>query len=415
MLTLLTPAVVDDGRRLEDPVHESGGVSRAAPAVVLVSEVFPPAVGGSGVLLANVYGRLTGERPTVITSDVDMPDPPEAPGVRVVRMPMRAAEWGVLAFDSLWRHVRVAGRLRRECRGRHAVVHCARAVPEGVAALMNRLRYGGPPYLCWAHGEEIVYAGTSRELRALLSRVLRRASAVVANCRNTAALLAPFGVPESAIHVVYPGVDAARFARSERAWSLRSRFAAPGQVLVLTVGRLQRRKGHELAIRACAAARRAGCDLSYVIVGNGEERGRLERLVDDVGLRQHVHFAGEVPDDRIADYYCASDIFLHPNRVETQDVEGFGIVFLEAAAAGLPAIGGNSGGVPEAIERDVTGLLVSGTDVGEIAAAIGILVNDESVRRRMGDAARTRVLRDFTWDRAAHQVAALHRTIAMQA
>src|SRR5206468_3076535 len=110
-------------------------------------------------------------------------------------------------------------------------------------------------------------------------------------------------------------------------------------------------------------------------------RARLELLVAELGLADRVHFVGEVGPDALPAYYAACDLFVMPNRSEGADFEGFGIVFLEAAASGKPAIGGRSGGVTEAIDEGRTGLLVDGTDLGELASAIRELAVCEGKRR----------------------------------
>jgi phosphatidylinositol alpha-1,6-mannosyltransferase len=125
-----------------------------------------------------------------------------------------------------------------------------------------------------------------------------------------------------------------------------------------------------------------------------------------------VRFAGEVHDHDLPSYYAACDIFLLPNRVEGGDFEGFGIVFLEAAATEKPSIGGRTGGVSEAIEGGVTGLLVSGEDIPELAEAIRRLAASVDLRRAMGQAARARVLGSFTWEIAAAKVAEIQRQLA---
>jgi phosphatidyl-myo-inositol dimannoside synthase len=117
-----------------------------------------------------------------------------------------------------------------------------------------------------------------------------------------------------------------------------------------------------------------------------------------------VDFVGVVPSDALPAYYAAADIFVHPNRVEGEDFEGFGMVFLEAAASGTPVIGGRSGGVPEAIDEGKTGLLVDGIDAHELAAAIRQLAASATLRASFGTAARQRVLTHFTWPRAVKQV-----------
>jgi phosphatidylinositol alpha-1,6-mannosyltransferase len=149
-----------------------------------------------------------------------------------------------------------------------------------------------------------------------------------------------------------------------------------------------------------------------VIAGDGEERARLERLVAEHGVEDRVFFAGTVPNADLPAYYAACDVFLLPNRVDDGDIEGFGIVFLEAAATGKPVIGGNSGGVPEAVERNVTGLLIDGSDVGEVAAAIHELATSEERRSRMGLAGRVRAHGCFSWQRAAAAVSELQLRLA---
>jgi phosphatidylinositol alpha-1,6-mannosyltransferase len=182
----------------------------------------------------------------------------------------------------------------------------------------------------------------------------------------------------------------------------------------LSVGRLQRRKGHDNAIRAVASLREELPNLRYVIAGDGEERARLEQLAADLQVEDSVFFAGTVSAEELPAFYAACDVFVLPNRVdEDGDLEGFGIVFLEAAASGKPVIGGDSGGVPEAVERDVTGLLVDGANVAAVSAAIQHLATSEPCRRRLGTAGRARVERCFSWDRAAHTISDLQLRVAV--
>jgi phosphatidylinositol alpha-1,6-mannosyltransferase len=252
---------------------------------------------------------------------------------------------------------------------------------------------------------------TSRELRLLARDVHRHAAAILANSHHTASMLEAFGVDRTKIRVVHPGVDAERFTPSVDARALREKLVKPGELMLLSVGRLQRRKGHDMVVKALARLRHHTPSMRYVIVGAGEERGRLESLVRDLSLGDRVAFEGLADETMLPAYYAACDIFLMPNRVDGVDFEGFGIVFLEAAASSRPAIGGRSGGVVEAIEEGSSGLLVSGTDEDELAAAIARLASSDALRHEMGRAARGRVLTRFTWARAAADVANLHRLL----
>lgn len=406
------------------------------PRALLLSELFPPALGGSAVLFENVYSRLEGVGVTVVTDAARSPGPERERRGRltVLRRPIATRRFGVLERGALGHHLRVAAMVRRTARelargnghdghgagdrsgaGAGTVVHCGRALPEGVAARLARA-LGGPRYVCWAHGEDVATALTSRELAFLQKRVYSGAAAVVANSRSTAGLLEAIGVAPARIRVVHPGVDASRFRPDVDGTAVRRRLAPDGRgPVVLSVGRLQRRKGHDLAIAAVAALREELPDLRYVLVGDGEERARLESLAANAGVADRVVFAGEVADEDLPAYYAACDIFALPNRVDGADIEGFGIVFLEAQAAGKAVVGGRSGGVPEAVADLATGLLVSGREVEELAAAIRRLARDASLRAALGRAGRERVLRAFTWEAAASAVAAVHAGVAVPA
>ena len=331
--------------------------------------------------------------------------------LRILTRPLATRRWGVLDPKGLWQHLRLAYQVRHLLSRRDGLVHCARALPEGVAAMIARL-CGGAPYVCWTHGEDLASAMTSRELTFLTKCVYRVAAAALANSRNTATMLAALGVPEDKIQIVHPAVDADRFHPRVDGSAVRCRYAGSGDILLLSVGRLQRRKGHDVAIQAIAALRDRLPNLRYVIAGDGEERARLEALAVGHGVQDRVFFAGIISDDDLPAFYAACDIFLLPNRVDDGDIEGFGIVFLEAAATGKPVIGGDSGGVPEAVERDVTGLLVDGASVAAVATAIADLASSEERRNRLGLAGRVRAHGCFSWQRAAIAVSDLQHRLA---
>ena len=370
--------------------------------IVLVAECFPPAVGGSGELLAHAYAE-TATTIAVVTAAAD-PDPRWP---RLQRTPATfPAGLGLLNPRDFRHTAALAGRIRH-LSGQRTVVHCARALPEGTAAWMNK-RLTQRPYVCWTHGEELPVASASRELAWLMRRVHRGAAALIANSHNTARLLAGLGNPPEKIHVVHPGVDVSKFRPDvPGADAVRRRLLGDEELLVVSIGRLQARKGHDLAARAIARAIRSGARIRYAIVGSGEEEARIRDLVDELGIAQHVRFVGAVATAELPAYYAAADVFALPNRVEGNDFEGFGIVYLEAGASGVPVIAGRSGGVPEAVQDGVTGLLVSGTDENELFVALKQLIDSRERRRTMGQAGRARAVSEFGWERAAARVVAI--------
>ena len=364
-------------------------MSQPSDALLLLSENFPPTIGGTAVLYGEIYTRL------------NVP-------YRVLSDGIRMADYGIIR--SLGRYLQLTVRLRRAAKGT-AMIHCGRALPEGVAAWLCRY-LGGPRYAVWAHGEDIGTALTSRELTLLMRMVYARAEVVFASSDNTGRMLRDLGIAPDRVEVVYPGVDTQRFRPDLDVTEIRRQIAPHGELVLLSVGRFQRRKGHDLMIRALGQLiQRQPRSLRYVIVGDGQERARLETLVDECAVRAYVTFVGEIPGHLLPHYYAACDVFVLPNRVEGGDIEGFGIVFLEAAASGKPVVAGNSGGVPEAVADGVTGLLVSGTDVEELATTLAQLLDSEALRRRLGHAGRDRVVREFGWASAAARVATIHRRL----
>jgi len=382
----------------------------APPPLLLVSQFFPPAVGGSAVLFENVYSRL-GRDVHVLTDPRSSPGPAGPQGAfRIHHAPLATPHWGLLHPAGLIHHARTAARIRRAAPS-GAAVHCARVLPEGVAAWMAR-KTGGPRYVCWSHGEDLATASLSRDQKLTTQLVLRGADASLANSRNTADLLRGLGVPEREICVAYPGVDCERFRPDVDGGPVRRRLGlGPEDPLLLSVGRLQRRKGQDLVIRAMAELAAELPRLRYAVVGTGEEETPLRELAAASGVADRVVFAGKVDDDDLPSWYAASDVFVLANRREGADIEGFGIVFLEAQAMERPVIAGASGGPPEAIADGETGFLVNGTDASELAAVIRRLAGDEALRARMGRAGRERVRTRFTWERAAAAVEELTRRL----
>lgn len=382
-----------------------------AASVLLVSELYPPAVGGSAVLFGNIYPRIPHTSLAVLTDDRFTHDQVEAP-VRVVRRRLRTPWWGLGDPRGIARHVRNAFTIRHMASAMRPapVVHCGRILPEGLAARIARLA-GGPRFVCWAHGEDLAFMSTSRDLTATMRHVVNQADRVIANSENTKAFLTRTGIAPEKVAVVHPGVDCARFRPDVDGRAIRSQHGLDSHLVILSVGRLQARKGHDVAIQAVAALRAELPSLKYVIVGDGEERPRLEELVATLGVADAVVFAGEVAEEALPRYFAACDVFLLANRVEQGDFEGFGIVFLEAAASGRPVIGGASGGVIEAVEHGVTGLLVDASSVDAIAGALATMVRGADLRRAYGEAGRRRAVERFSWEAAAARVRAVHDSI----
>ncbi len=376
---------------------------------LVISELFPPRVGGTPTWFHEVYRRyppgevvvLTHSEPGDEVIDARLPYP-------VRRVPMSMADWGFLSPASARHYLRLVRVARQLCR-HHAItnVHCGRVMPEGVVGYLLR-RLTRIPYCVYAHGEEIGTARSSRQLTFLMRRVYGGARVVIANSESTRRLLLAVGVPAARISIIHPGVDSDRFCPAGDSARTHEGLELNGQRVLLTVARLQRRKGHDTVISALPAVRSAIPHLRYLIVGAGEEEARLRDLAERAGVVDFVEFAGRVSDDRLPAYYQACDVFVLPNREEAnRDIEGFGIAFLEASATGKPVIAGRSGGTCEAVVDGETGLLVDGEDPPAVARAILSVLSDPDRSRRMGERGRARAAERFSWDAIARQTRGL--------
>ena len=318
--------------------------------------------------------------------------------IPITRMQFPVTSWGLAGV----RPIREFSSALRDLRGliRKNVpqeLHCGKCLPEGLLALAVKLR-DGLPYVCYVHGEELSIARASRELRWLTSRVLRNAKTVIANSRNTASMITTdWNVPTSSVCVMHPGVDANWFVPVPRDLESRRKLGWNERPVVLTVGRLQKRKGQDQLIRALLKIRESVPHVLYCVIGDGEERASLEKLVTELDLHQHVQFMNGASDEQMRTCYQQCDLFVLPNRTIGSDFEGFGIVLLEAQSCGKPVVAGTSGGTYETMQSPSTGRLVDCDDVAALGDLVSELLLDEQLRDPMAKNARSWIVNNFDW------------------
>jgi phosphatidylinositol alpha-1,6-mannosyltransferase len=203
---------------------------------------------------------------------------------------------------------------------------------------------------------------------------------------------------------LHPGVDASTFQPDQAARAaIRDRYGLAGRPVVVCVSRLVRRKGQDTLIRAWPAVKKRVPGAALLIVGAGPYAADLHRLGERTGVPASVHFTGSVPPAELAAHYAAGDVFAMPCRTRRGglDVEGLGLVYLEASATGLPVVGGDSGGAPDAILDGETGYVVGGTDVAALSARLVALLSDPAGAKALGDKGRAWVENEWSWDQAA--------------
>ena len=372
-----------------------GRAPRTLP-LLMITELFLPTKGGTAVMFEDDCRRLGGKAVHIVTAAVpgdsafDSDNPNTVHRLVLQRNPWLRPESLFLYARLLWKSFRLA------YSNRFVAVLAGRALPEGLVAwVVGRMR--GSRVVMYAHGEELTGWGRGRKFQAMCF-ALRHADKVLANSDFTRdTLVSLIGVRRDRIVMAYPTVDAERFRPGLQFGDLRASIGvAAGQKLVLSVGRLQRRKGFDQVIRALPGLARRGIDVHHAIIGTGEDREYLLGLAHELGVGDRLHLLGHVAPHDLPRWYNACDLFAMPNRDIDGDTEGFGIVYLEANACAKPAIAGRAGGTGSAVEDGVNGLQVDGDDPLAVEDGIARLLLDASLCRRIGDAARERIANGFT-------------------
>ena len=356
---------------------------------LLVTNDYPPKIGGIQNYLWELWRRLPADDVVVHTTPHQGAEAFDAAQDHTI---VRSREPWLLPQPVLIRRV---NRLIAEYKAE--VVILDPAVPVGLI---------GPhldvPYGVVLHGAEVTIPGRIPGTRQLLNRVLADARGVIAAGGYPAAEgERSLGRPLPPCTVVPPGVDTERFASLDTAAraSVRARYGiAPDQPMITSVSRLVPRKGMDTLIAASTILAKEFPDLAVLIAGQGRDIGRLQGLIDDAGAP--VQLLGRLSEDELIELYGAGDVFamLCRSRWGGLEQEGFGIVFVEAAAAGVPQVAGRSGGAHEAVEHGESGIVVDDpSDPLAAAEAIAVLMRDPARRATMAAASRARAANEFDY------------------
>jgi phosphatidylinositol alpha-1,6-mannosyltransferase len=368
---------------------------------LLVTNDFPPKVGGIQTYLWELWRRLPADEVTVLTTR--HPDAGRFDGAQPFRIE-RTDQRVLLPSPGLRRRI---DRLADETGAK--VVVLDPALPLGlVGPRLDR------PYALVVHGSEL--AGRLPGGSRLMGEVVRRATHVIAAGDYPASEARRVAGSDGAtppITVIPPGIDLERFTATtgETKHEARRRLGLPdddgdGMQLVVGVSRLVPRKGFDRLIEAAAELQPRHPRLFVAIGGTGRDHRRLQRLIDDTNAPARL--LGRVADDDLPRLYRSADVFAMVCRTRWAGLEpeGFGIVFVEAAAAGVPQVAGDSGGAADAVVDGETGIVVRRpNDTRAVANAIERLLADPARRARMGDRARQRAIADFGYDQLAARLA----------
>ncbi len=368
--------------------------------LLVLTELFLPTKGGTAVWAAEVYKRLGGKEIHIVTADVpgaeavDAAHPNSIHRLDLKRVPWLRPEslamYARFFFKSLWLAIT----------HRFDAIHAFRALPEGLVAwAVARLTFR--PVVIYAHGEELTTWGHGGKYKAMRF-ALRHADRVIANSEHTRDTLSEMGIDAARITIIYPGVDVSVFRPGLDTTGLRESLGIrPDEKLVFSVGRLSRRKGFDQMIRAVAQLRGEGLPVRYVIAGIGEDADYLDGLIREHNLHDVAYRIGAVSEADLPRWMNACDIFAMPNREIDGDNEGFGMVFIEAAACGKPSLAGEAGGTGSAVLHELTGIRVDGKSGEKVVYELRELLLNLNKTNALGQAGLDRVQSKFSWEQVA--------------
>ncbi len=285
-------------------------------------------------------------------------------------------------------------------------------LPLGAAAYLVT-RIAKTPYSVFLHGMDFTFALRKTRKKRMTKRILTNAKNIICANGYTAKLVGEFlgDGQKSKIAVVNPGIEPritpclpAGRRNMERITQIKKKYNLAGKMILLTVGRLVKRKGIDKTIEAMPTILKNAPNLIYVILGNGQEITNYKLQITNLGLEKNVIIINNIDDNEKNIWYNLCDIFIMPARTIGDDFEGFGIVYLEANLAGKPVIAGDSGGVRDAVADGVNGLLVNPESADEIASAAIKLARDENLRKKLGEQGKERTVKEFNWEKQARKV-----------
>ncbi|TVT15839.1 glycosyltransferase family 4 protein [Amycolatopsis rhizosphaerae] len=374
------------------------------PRTLLVTNDFPPRPGGIQNYLDALARRLPPDdlvvyAPSWHGSSGSHPEFDAAAPFEVVRHPTSL----MLPTPDVLRRARELLR-SRDCES----VWFGAAAP--LALLARPLRAAGAErVVASTHGHEVGWSMLPGARQAL-RRIGDTTDVLTFVSKYTRGRFASAFGPMAGLEYLPSGVDTDFFRPDEAARAeIRARHGLGDRPTVVCVSRLMPRKGQDMLIRALTQVRRTVPDAALLLVGGGPYRETLSRLASELGLTRDVVLTGSVPWQELPAHYVAGDVFAMPSRTRGGglDVEGLGLVYLEASASGLPVIAGNSGGAPETVLEDVTGHVVDGRDVTRLAETLVPLLQNPVRARKMGEAGRSWVREHWRWDVLAARLSRL--------
>lgn len=352
--------------------------------VLLLTHDYPPKQGGVASYLRGIYSRYP-EDQVVLLLDVSLQQKIEKQPADLWHAPDNGPKVIYTQFWSKWIYPKWIPLLFRVVRlindEQITEVHVSHVQPLGTLCYLL-WKWKKIPYRIYFHGMDIALARRKQFKRGVLQNTIRHADIIVANSEFTKSLVA--GEVNRDVVVWNPHIEPATIPHEAAVESFKDQFALHGKTVFFTVARLVKRKGIDLVIDAMREVVKQNANVVYVVAGNGPEVGHLHEQVKTHGLQNSVRFIGPISEEDKAIWYSVADCFVMPTRNTDPDIEGFGIVYIEAAQHGIPSIASAAGGAQEAVLHNRTGLVIPPEDHEALIAALIAMANDGGYREQLG-------------------------------
>ncbi len=373
---------------------------------MLVTIDYPPMFGGVANYWANLNKNLPGQDLVVLAPEADDSLDFDQHQNYIIYRKNLMNKW--CAFCPEWLPIlRETYRLIKMEKIQKLIV--THVLPVGTVALILKKLFN-IPYIVSFHGLDAALAGVTKRKFWLTKKIIKNAESIVSNSQSTLNILKKID-PQVAekTEIIYPCANIQYEKVTEgRLQNFRNLFNLHGKSLILCVGRFIKRKGQDKLIAAMEKVVEKVPNAYCILVGQGPEQDSLQRLVGSYGLEDHVIIFDDILDFELPVLYESCEVFVMPSRIlKNGDIEGFGIVYLEANLYGKPVVAGNEGGATEAVADRKSGILVDPHNPTEIADALIILLSDKEKAEEMGEYGKSRAMEKFTWEKQAEKLVRL--------
>jgi len=364
---------------------------------LLVTLEFPPFIGGVANHLSSLCGEMDPEKIVVLADEYEGSiEFDQKQSYKIIRKPFFTKlpiwpKWLFLFF-------KMKKIIRQE---KIEALWIGQILPIGTVAMFFKL-----PFIVMTYAMDVTILSESPRRKRLATKIIAKAKKMITISTYTKNQLIRLGAKEEEIVMAYP-CSTIKFTnlKDERVNEIKRKYNPENKKVILSTGRIVERKGVDMVLKSLQKVITQVPDALLVVTGRGEYEEKLKEIVRQENLENYVNFIGFVSNDDLPYLYNMSDVYIMASRqLENQDVEGFGIVFLDANLFSKPVIGGNSGGIPSAVEHNVSGILVDPESTDEISKTLIKLLTNQELSNRLGSQGMHRALSEFQWPVQAKKI-----------